>query len=495
MRTPHRSIETFDISLMAVVTKAMGAFLVLMLLLVPYYTPGGPGQVEILQQQLEEAQHKVDDLAKRVAEQPNAHDAAELQRQLAEHRALVQQLQGQLNKATDEATKFEEENSKLKSDLQDAEASIPLRAVMTGPIMACGDETIGVVPLLFDLDDDSLNFRGHDSESLPRPHGLAYLGPKGNASTTPPLTANSSLKEASPSWTIVMPQGWSDHVALVLRKLAIPGKYAREKSKHPYFALSPSPETCSVPIETAAFNADRSWRIGDVTAILPADDMYGVPFVFTFENGEVTLRDPSPQQKAAVDDAMSKLIVAQRELPELRDFFAQNPARIEQARKKIRDDEEARKKEVEDNRKHAFDYYRIEADLAEMRQQKELLEAKVARLEGQASAQPQAEQPSSQAEIEKLTKEMQSKAAAERDRLLDRLKQSSDATARVMAELQQLKAANLKLAQEKSASEQLAAEEKTRGSSDFTGIIQTIRGWLGFGSSDAGRAADHKAKG
>jgi len=37
MRRPHRSIETFDISLMAVVTKAMGAFLVMMLLLIPSY--------------------------------------------------------------------------------------------------------------------------------------------------------------------------------------------------------------------------------------------------------------------------------------------------------------------------------------------------------------------------------------------------------------------------------------------------------------------------
>jgi len=37
MRRTHRSIETFDISLMAVVTKAMGAFLVMMLLLIPSY--------------------------------------------------------------------------------------------------------------------------------------------------------------------------------------------------------------------------------------------------------------------------------------------------------------------------------------------------------------------------------------------------------------------------------------------------------------------------
>ena len=47
MKRPHRSIETFDISLMAVVTKAMGAFLVLMLLLMPYYRSGPIGQQEV----------------------------------------------------------------------------------------------------------------------------------------------------------------------------------------------------------------------------------------------------------------------------------------------------------------------------------------------------------------------------------------------------------------------------------------------------------------
>ena len=56
MKRPHRSIETFDISLMAVVTKAMGAFLVLMLLLIPYYKSGPI------------AQKPIDDLAKKVEE-------------------------------------------------------------------------------------------------------------------------------------------------------------------------------------------------------------------------------------------------------------------------------------------------------------------------------------------------------------------------------------------------------------------------------------------
>ena len=61
MKRPHRSIETFDISLMAVVTKAMGAFLVLMLLLMPYYTsePMGQKEADALEKKVEEVNKNI----------------------------------------------------------------------------------------------------------------------------------------------------------------------------------------------------------------------------------------------------------------------------------------------------------------------------------------------------------------------------------------------------------------------------------------------------
>lgn len=47
MRRPRRTIETFDIALMAVVTKAMGAFLVLMLIMLPSYNKVPGMQTEV----------------------------------------------------------------------------------------------------------------------------------------------------------------------------------------------------------------------------------------------------------------------------------------------------------------------------------------------------------------------------------------------------------------------------------------------------------------
>jgi hypothetical protein len=47
LHRPRRSIETFDIALMAVVTKAMGAFLVLMLIMLPSYNKVPGMQTEV----------------------------------------------------------------------------------------------------------------------------------------------------------------------------------------------------------------------------------------------------------------------------------------------------------------------------------------------------------------------------------------------------------------------------------------------------------------
>jgi type II secretory pathway pseudopilin PulG len=74
MRRPHRSIETFDISLMAVVTKAMGAFLVLMLLLLPYYTPNARTQevTEELLLQLKVISSKIHEASRQLGPPGNA---------------------------------------------------------------------------------------------------------------------------------------------------------------------------------------------------------------------------------------------------------------------------------------------------------------------------------------------------------------------------------------------------------------------------------------
>jgi len=75
LRRPKRSIEVFDIALMAVVTKAMGAFLVLMLLMLPSYN-----NLPAIQENVADAESKrqqlaaaVDALKRRNAELKSQH--------------------------------------------------------------------------------------------------------------------------------------------------------------------------------------------------------------------------------------------------------------------------------------------------------------------------------------------------------------------------------------------------------------------------------------
>jgi hypothetical protein len=81
MRRPHRSIETFDISLMAVVTKAMGAFLVMMLLLIPSYIalPEMQTKLSDVEAETRQLEQKAASLTKenRELEQENAEATAQ----------------------------------------------------------------------------------------------------------------------------------------------------------------------------------------------------------------------------------------------------------------------------------------------------------------------------------------------------------------------------------------------------------------------------------
>jgi hypothetical protein len=64
LKRAHRAIEVFDMSLMAVVTKAMAAFLVLMLVLMPYYTSNP--DVTKLAEELQERWGDADDILEKL---------------------------------------------------------------------------------------------------------------------------------------------------------------------------------------------------------------------------------------------------------------------------------------------------------------------------------------------------------------------------------------------------------------------------------------------
>jgi hypothetical protein len=129
MRRPHRSIEVFDISLMAVVTKAMGAFLVLMLLLMPYYSSGPIGQ-----QEADDLGKKVDQVQQNIQKAISAlstADAEDLRRrleealqQLGEAQKLIAQLQHDNDALNAQVRRLEQDNDTLSQQVAQAQQQV-----------------------------------------------------------------------------------------------------------------------------------------------------------------------------------------------------------------------------------------------------------------------------------------------------------------------------------------------------------------------------------
>lgn len=157
MHRSSRSIETFDISLMAVVTKAMGAFLVMMLLLMPYYSSGPIGtqaatdlakkidQVdqkikdvisklsnaapEDLRKQLEDALKLLEEARKLIAELKRANDALQaqvkrLEESVAALLAQVTSLQAQVRTLQQENAALQTQLAKIREELETAQRAL-----------------------------------------------------------------------------------------------------------------------------------------------------------------------------------------------------------------------------------------------------------------------------------------------------------------------------------------------------------------------------------
>ncbi len=128
-RRVNRQIEVFDISLMAVVTKAMGAFLVLMILLMPYYRSS-----PAYQKPVEDVRQELDSLRKRLAEmQQNLgrfkEDPEKLKRELAAAleqidrlKVKITGLERQLDQAWSQVTRLQDDVAKLEALRQQLEA-------------------------------------------------------------------------------------------------------------------------------------------------------------------------------------------------------------------------------------------------------------------------------------------------------------------------------------------------------------------------------------
>lgn len=120
LRRANRQIEVFDISLMAVVTKAMGAFLVMMLLLLPYYT-GAPPSIT----SPEQARQAVADARRRIAEVVQSfgrfsEDPAALRRQLQQAEAALQTADEAIRELKTELDQVWSQYKRQQQDLAEA---------------------------------------------------------------------------------------------------------------------------------------------------------------------------------------------------------------------------------------------------------------------------------------------------------------------------------------------------------------------------------------
>jgi prefoldin subunit 5 len=129
IKRPNRNIEVFDISLMAVVTKAMGAFLVIMIMLLPsYYIARSQSEptVNELRQQVDDLQRRLQEISRNIGKYTENPD--DLRRQLAaaidqlDHaKTRIEVLNNRLSEAVTLRDRLDNEVRRLRAQAQDLE--------------------------------------------------------------------------------------------------------------------------------------------------------------------------------------------------------------------------------------------------------------------------------------------------------------------------------------------------------------------------------------
>jgi DNA polymerase III alpha subunit (gram-positive type) len=119
---PARQIEVFDISLMAVVTKAMGAFLVLTVLLLPYYksSPDTDATSAQAHQELEQARQQMQQMARQLAEHPD--DAKAMGQALQSAQNALDAATKQVDDLAKQAGALNSQLERARKEAEDAQA-------------------------------------------------------------------------------------------------------------------------------------------------------------------------------------------------------------------------------------------------------------------------------------------------------------------------------------------------------------------------------------
>lgn len=145
MRRPNRSIEVFDISLMAVVTKAMGAFLVLMVVFMQYYSSGPLGKQTAadLAQSIERTQSDLTDAMKKLVEKASPDEIAKLleeaRRRLDEAKRMIDQLRRENDALNSQAQRLQNENQQLQKQVEEMQRKLDAQKIVVSGNMVNWD--------------------------------------------------------------------------------------------------------------------------------------------------------------------------------------------------------------------------------------------------------------------------------------------------------------------------------------------------------------------
>ena len=164
---------------MAVVTKAMGAFLVLMLIFMQYYSSGPIGQKTTadIRQTIEATEKEIAEAPKKLSQNANPADIAKLlaeaQRLLEQARQQITQLQQENDALNAQVARLENEKAQLEKQIEDMQRKLDAgKTIVSGDLINsdCLDVRLELALITTDMyidregckikDKYVLNFRG-----------------------------------------------------------------------------------------------------------------------------------------------------------------------------------------------------------------------------------------------------------------------------------------------------------------------------------------------
>jgi cell division septum initiation protein DivIVA len=315
MRRPSRSIEVFDISLMAVVTKAMGAFLVLMLVFMQYYSSGPIGQktaADILQS-IDDTEKDLAQASTKLSEHASPEEIAKLldeaRRRLAEARQEIEQLKRENDALNSQVARLEGENAQLEKQIQDLQRKIDEgKTIISSDLINwdCLDVRlqIGLVSVGMFLE--------RENGAIKDPYVLNVGGLGSSDSTDDGYTLKADPKAVrdAPGQNFRFNNSAFRYAAndgsysIIVTKQSINPKTIRGTSIRP---LKKSKQDCTIFVSVQHTSPAKEELINEYTRkfTLPKEDYSTVLYYVKMDHGKYGLLDSSPEIKTWLADQIA----------------------------------------------------------------------------------------------------------------------------------------------------------------------------------------------